>query len=405
MGHVRGKRRGYVLAVDRLEERVVMSAFSTTARLISNAGVGTAPPTPGSFLTATTTTPRNLAGLIGRLPNAPSSTVSTVPANGDQNPYGVAKVPRGFLVTNFNSSSNLQGTGTTLQKLSLNGTTKTFYKAPMGFALTGAIGVLSKGFVFVGNVPTSNGTAATIKPGSLLVLNRYGQAIANLKNSKLLDGPWGMTVHDRGNTAQVFVSNVLNGTVTRLDVTIRDGAPDITKATTVASGYTTQASASALVLGPTGLAFDAKTNVLYVASTADNAIYAVAGAGGEQDCTHSDPRCGAGQAMPGKGTLLVQNDGNLQGPIGLAFTPDGNLLVTNGDAVDANPSRPSLLLEYTTAGKYVNSISLDPNQGAAFGLAIKTVGNEYWLATVNDATNTLDIRKATRCSPADPSGC
>src|ERR1700758_1011388 len=50
---------------------------------------------------------------------------STVPANGDVNPYGVAFVPpkfpsggtattRNILVSNFNNSSNLQGTGTTI---------------------------------------------------------------------------------------------------------------------------------------------------------------------------------------------------------------------------------------------------------------------------------------------------
>src|SRR5215471_5173764 len=49
--------------------------------------------------------------------------VSTVPPNGDVNPYGVAFVPQGFqsgsgplragdiLVSNFNNSKNLQGTG------------------------------------------------------------------------------------------------------------------------------------------------------------------------------------------------------------------------------------------------------------------------------------------------------
>ncbi|HEY2646056.1 MAG TPA: hypothetical protein VGI34_03755, partial [Candidatus Acidoferrales bacterium] len=51
--------------------------------------------------------------------------VSTVPGNGDVNPYGVAFVPPGFpaggtlnpgdiLVSNFNNSMNLQGTGTTI---------------------------------------------------------------------------------------------------------------------------------------------------------------------------------------------------------------------------------------------------------------------------------------------------
>ena len=50
--------------------------------------------------------------------------VSTVPSNGDVNPYGVAFVPHGFpggvltpgdiLVSNFNNAQNLQGTGTTI---------------------------------------------------------------------------------------------------------------------------------------------------------------------------------------------------------------------------------------------------------------------------------------------------
>jgi hypothetical protein len=50
---------------------------------------------------------------------------STVPANGDENPYGVAFVPEGFprggmirtgdvLVSNFNNNANIQGTGTTI---------------------------------------------------------------------------------------------------------------------------------------------------------------------------------------------------------------------------------------------------------------------------------------------------
>jgi hypothetical protein len=55
----------------------------------------------------------------------PVRVVSTVPSNGDVNPYGVAFVPPGFpsdgtihpgdvLVSNFNASSNLQGSGTTI---------------------------------------------------------------------------------------------------------------------------------------------------------------------------------------------------------------------------------------------------------------------------------------------------
>ena len=58
------------------------------------------------------------------------STISTtVPANGDVNPYGVARVPgtKGdlvegrFLISNFNNGANLQGTGTTIVQIAPNG--------------------------------------------------------------------------------------------------------------------------------------------------------------------------------------------------------------------------------------------------------------------------------------------
>ena len=75
-------------------------------------------------------------------------TSSTVPKNGDLNPYGVAFVPQGFppggsiapgdvLVSNFNNwadaqpMGNVQGTGTTIVKLTPNGTV-----SPAGSATT-----------------------------------------------------------------------------------------------------------------------------------------------------------------------------------------------------------------------------------------------------------------------------
>jgi len=55
---------------------------------------------------------------------------STVPPNGDVNPYGVAVVPRSsgklvlghVLVSNFNNGQNLRGTGTTMVDIAPNGT-------------------------------------------------------------------------------------------------------------------------------------------------------------------------------------------------------------------------------------------------------------------------------------------
>ena len=78
------------------------------------------------------------------------------------------------------------------------------------------------------------------------------------------------------------------------------------------------------MLGPTGMAYNAQANVLYVASTADNAIYAI-------------PNASSLNGPINKGIAVVQNNANLQGPIGLTFAPNGDLLVTNGDAVNTDP--------------------------------------------------------------------
>jgi len=147
---------------------------------------------------------------------------STMPSNGDLNPYGVAFVPPNFpsggllvpgdiLVSNFNNSNNMQGTGTTIIKLTPNGiispagTATTFFTSPV-IGLTTALGVLQGGFVLVGNVATSNGV---IQTGSLQIIDRNGNQVISLTNQ--LNDPWDLTIDDELDHATVFVSNVNNG--------------------------------------------------------------------------------------------------------------------------------------------------------------------------------------------------
>ena len=83
--------------------------------------------------------------------------------------------------------------------------------------------------------PTS---AAPFGQGSLQILDANGNLVMTLANSKLLDGPWDLTINDQGNFAQVFVSNVLSGTVTRIDLQIpAGGKPQVLSKTQIASGY------------------------------------------------------------------------------------------------------------------------------------------------------------------------
>jgi DNA-binding beta-propeller fold protein YncE len=317
---------------------------------------------------------------------------STIPANGDVNPYGVAFVPDDFpqggaiaagdvLVSNFNNGSNLQGTGTTIVQFAVRGplappgTAVAFFTSSQS-GLSTALGVLRGGFVIVGNVPTTDGTVATIGQGALQVIDSHGQWMQTWSDPHFLDGPWDLALDDHGDHAHIFVSNVLNGTVSRLDVGVSAKGVTLLKKTLIGTGYTHMPNSAALVLGPTGLAFDGGTDVLYVASTADNAIYAIPHASTR---TNSVTRGG-----------VVFADARLRGPLALRFALNGNLLTANGDAVNADVLHPSEIVEFTTWGQFVREYNVDASEGGAFGLDTLRDG-KFNLAVIDDVTNNLTV--------------
>ncbi|MBV8090408.1 MAG: hypothetical protein JO139_12695 [Alphaproteobacteria bacterium] len=339
---------------------------------------------------------------------------STVPSsNGDLNPYGVAFVPANFptggtiapgdiLVSNFNNATTtenpggVQGTGTTIINLTPNGviaapgTASTFFTSK-AIGLTTALGVLQRGFVLVGNVPTDSSGA--IQQGSLQVIDRNGKQVAAFTNQNpnqnQLNDPWDLTIDDDLDHATVFVSNVnnnttpqKNGTVTRLNLMVSStGVSLIGTPTVIATGYTVEPNKAALVLGPTGLALDRTTDTLYVASTADNAVFAVSNAS-----TRSGPSTGTGTGM-----MIAQN-GQLRGPLALVLAPNGNLVTSNGDAVNTDPTHPSEIVELTKNGRFVSQFNVDAATGGAFGIGISMVkDNTARLAVVDDNANDIIV--------------
>ena len=321
---------------------------------------------------------------------------STIPQNGDLNPYGVAFVPAGFagagllepgdvLVSNFNNSSNEQGTGTTIILLHPTGViappgnAQIFFMSQLG-GLSTALGVMRAGFVLVGNVPTADGTFATIGQGALQVIDRHGHWLQTLTDPVFLDGPWDLTIDDHGGSAHVFVSNVLNGTVSRLDVATGLGttALTVTARATIGNGYSHVPNAAALVLGPTGLAYDALHDILNVASTGDNAIYAIAHAG-------------TAKSASGRGTRIFA-DQHLRGPLALRLAPNGDLITANGDAVNADVEHPSELVEFTPQGQFVREYNVDASQGGAFGIDVGSMfSSGFDFAVIDDVTNNLSV--------------
>ena len=215
-----------------------------------------------------------------------STIASTVPGNGDINPYGMAQVKHTtgnlraghILVSNFNNSGNAQGTGTTIVDVAPDGSMSLFAaltagslpgSCPGGVGLTTALVVLEQGWVIVGSLPTSDGTSATAQAGCLIVLDSLGNAVETFSGS-LINGPWDMTAFDGEHEAKLFVTNVLNdtvagngqvvneGTVTRLDLKVSTSAkPVLESIRVIASGFPERTDPAALVIGPTGVALRA----------------------------------------------------------------------------------------------------------------------------------------------------
>ena len=325
---------------------------------------------------------------------------STIPGNGDVNPYGVAVVAVSMgrlvagnvLVSNFNNSGNQQGTGITIVQVTPGGLLTVFAQidatklpgpCPGGVGLTTALVALRSGFVIVGSLPTSNGMSPTAQAGCLIILDSGGNPIMTLSGGDI-NGPWDMTADDAEFAAALFVTNVLNGTVAANGNIVSQGSvlriilstptggmPSVVSSKVIASEFQERTDINALVLGPTGLGLGAD-GTLYVADTLLSRIAAIPNALFRTD------DAGAGTTVSGGGALNQ--------PLGLAIAPNGNILTVNGG--------DGLIVETTPAGNQVASRNIDVSQqggGTLFGLAVVSNGKKSGVYFVDDGNNTLNI--------------
>ena len=315
---------------------------------------------------------------------------STKPANGDVNPYGIAIVPKSMgtlvkgnvLVSNFNNGQNQAGRGTTIVQISPSGRQSLFAQidpdklpgsCPGGVGLTTALAVFQRGYVIVGSLPTADGTPRTAQAGCLLVLNSSGKVISTI-TAPDINGPWDMAAVDDVKHATLFITNVLNGTVAAMPNSSDHGTvvrlvlhllpqvapPQVLSNTVIADGFESRMDPNALVIGPTGAGLG-KDGTLYVADTLENRIAAIPNALTRTSSAYTGMDLGSG--------------GALNGPLGLAIAPNGDILTTNAN--DGN------LVETTIAGTQVVTSTIStagtpPGVGALFGLAVAHNGDVFF---------------------------
>ncbi|HXN37585.1 MAG TPA: hypothetical protein VN892_06095 [Solirubrobacteraceae bacterium] len=322
---------------------------------------------------------------------------STVPANGDVNPYGIVDVATSsgklvagdILISNFNDAENKQGTGSTIVQLTPSGHQSLFAQitpaslgsetCPGGIGLTTALAILPQGYVVVGSLPTRNGKAATAKEGCLIVLNSAGVPVETISGSPI-DGPWDLTAVSQGNDATLFVTNVLNGTVEAKGTPVDQGTvvriklhvtakkpPKVTSETVIAEGFGEVTNPAALVIGPTGDTLG-QEGTLFVADTLGNRIAAI-------------PDALTRQTPLGEGGETVATGGFLNGPLGMTLAPNGDILTAN-----ANDGH---IVETTPAGAEFQPAETGAGEGGLFGLTVAP--NLKGVYFVNDAANTLEL--------------
>jgi hypothetical protein len=333
---------------------------------------------------------------------------STVPMNGDVNPYGIAVVPTNIgrlvagdvLVSNFNNHRNLQGTGSTIVEISPTTGALTLFAelapnklpgpCPGGLGLTTGLVALHSGWVIVGSLPTKNGASATMQPGCLIVIDPSGRPVETISGGPI-NGPWDMTATESGATATLFVTNVLNGTlaarpsvvnggtVVRIGLSITRGSPpSASPGTVIGIGLAERTDPAALVVGPTGLGL-ASDGTLYVADSANNRIAAIPN---------------ALTATTAVTPTTVSQGGAINDPLGLAIAPNGDILTTNGgdgNLVEITPT-PGTGEAPQVAVKMLDTSPAPPGpngNGILFGLAVVPDGSGVYF--VDDGTNTLNV--------------
>ena len=372
----------------------VIIGFGLAAAACSSTSTTSTPPSA-----APTSSAQPATSFLGQLGGA-SKVASTIPANGDVNPYGVAVVPASgglltqgdILVSNFNDKANVQGTGTTLVEVSPGGQATLFahisalpagQACPGGVGLTTALGILPGGWVIVGSLPTTAGGALPgLNPaGCLIVLNDRGTVVETITNKNIV-GPWDLTVKADATTAEVFVSNALGGnttthagapvtgncTVVRLDLALSPTAPPaLTSTAVIGTNFPWRADKAALVLAPTGLALGGN-GTLYVDDTMTNSVSAI-----PQALT----RTSAITAVAGR----LFTGGALNAPLGMTLAPNGDLVVVNGN--DGNA------VEITPAGQQLAIKTLIKN-GAGDLFGIITTPADDGLLIANDGANVID---------------
>ena len=396
--------------------------FGTTAAgaltLLSGCGKGynsmpyasVAPPPAGPAITiAALNTIKNLATAVD-------------PINGDTNPYGLAITPASYngldgsgnmavlrpgdlIISDFSDKTGAN-VGTSLLRYTPSTNTIVHYYAEAIGSGPVAVAISGKGSTWISNYQphyTNTADGTTSGDGNVVVITADGtdftapDGIVDNNSgatfnppSNMFAGPWGQAFGQKAGstTPYFFIANVDKnmGWVQREAFK----APAFNKLTATTIGVLPTGSNAFDPTGPQGMVYDPNTDILYVASTADSAIWAMPNA-----------TTSAGLSSP---MVVVYQGAPLNAPLGITLNPiNGDLIVANqldNNLVEVSPTPQVQGSTYAFSSKLVgtklvDTMSVNATLGtgsALFGLvATQDSAGNLMVYFVDANTNSLNL--------------
>jgi hypothetical protein len=294
---------------------------------------------------------------------APPPNSNVVSTTGDYKVGGATIVPFGYVYANAAPGNTLvslsgipdNGTGprSYLMAVTTLGQRQNFYATSGTEMIMTPPAMFRAGFVSIGVTPTTYdaGTDTTSsQAGELRILNRVGTPVMILRDTNLINGPIGLTWLDKSNSGSLFVSNGINGTISRFDFQIFQRGPGqirMTRATQIGGGFTTAGSATTDLQGPTGLSYDETTDTLYIASTLENAVFAI-------------DKASRIRNVGTKGRLVFSTSPRISEPTGVSVSPSRTLLVA-GTLSNGTTG----IAEFDLKGTYIGEVITSPAGGGS----------------------------------------
>ncbi len=275
------------------------------------------------------------------------------------NPYGLTVAPsttgdfaKGDLaVCNFNAKNNVQGTGFTIVAL---------HPVPGSKPKLVSSSRTLLGCAALALGPADDSWAAAFAANDNPVISATGSLETNIKG-KPFDKPFGQIyAQPKSGSPAFYESNGGRGTIVRINL----GSTftyDV-----IARGFAINHGMPGSILAPSGLAYDASLDTLYVVDGTNNTVVAFSKVstipnGGVTvepgGMTFSGPS--ASQAR------LVFAGAPLNAPISSALLPNGNLVIGN----TGNPNGKNIMVEITPSGKLLATRNVDKGAaGSLFGM-------------------------------------